>query len=210
MQPVITRAQARAEGLSKYFTGVPCKRRGHVCERLVSNTKCVQCNVVDHAEWKKANAEHVARYQSDYAAQNKDAVAANKRNYAASNPAQVGETQRRYYESHRAERSAYAAGHKQKNRERIAARMRRYNAQNRGRLNALAAKYKAAKRRATPPWANLEAIRAVYEAAGAAGMEVDHEIPLRGRLVCGLHVENNLRAVPAHVNRRKSAKFELS
>ncbi len=32
---------------------------------------------------------------------------------------------------------------------------------------------------------------------------VDHVIPLQGRMVCGLHVEGNLRVVPASVNARK-------
>lgn len=40
------------------------------------------------------------------------------------------------------------------------------------------------------------------------GWELDHIIPLRGRLVCGLHVTANLRAVPASDNRSKGSRFD--
>ena len=43
---IITRAEAKALGLKRYFTGKPCKHE-HVAERQVSNGKCVEC----HAEY---------------------------------------------------------------------------------------------------------------------------------------------------------------
>lgn len=39
---IITRAEARAQGLKRYFTTKPCKR-GHVAERHVSNLTCMEC-----------------------------------------------------------------------------------------------------------------------------------------------------------------------
>jgi hypothetical protein len=65
---------------------------------------------------------------------------------------------------------------------------------------------------ATPPWADLNAIAAVYLRAkclsnGAIKYHVDHEIPLRGNGVCGLHVQNNLRIVTAQENQIKSNSF---
>ena len=42
MPEIITRADAIAKGLKRYFTGLPCKR-GHVCERVVSTKTCVEC-----------------------------------------------------------------------------------------------------------------------------------------------------------------------
>lgn len=61
--------------------------------------------------------------------------------------------------------------------------------------------------RATPTWADLAAIAAVYAQAGG-GVHVDHIIPLAGRLVSGLHVAANLRAIPARENLVKSARFD--
>lgn len=68
-------------------------------------------------------------------------------------------------------------------------------------------------RRAMPPWADVEAIRAIYDEARRLTTEtgipheVDHEIPLLGRGVTGLHVEWNLRVVTRTENRRKSNRL---
>lgn len=67
----------------------------------------------------------------------------------------------------------------------------------------------ATKLKAIPAWANMEAINRHYKNARylteVTGHlhHVDHIIPLRGKMVCGLHVENNLRAIPHFINTRK-------
>jgi hypothetical protein len=77
------------------------------------------------------------------------------------------------------------------------------------------AKRRAAKLRRTPPWADLDAMRAIYDEARRltreTGIEhhVDHEIPLQGELVSGLHVHNNLRIITGAENSRKKNRFEV-
>jgi len=39
---IISRKEAKEQGLKKYFTGIPCKNR-HVAERYVSGHRCVKC-----------------------------------------------------------------------------------------------------------------------------------------------------------------------
>lgn len=56
--------------------------------------------------------------------------------------------------------------------------------------------------RQRPSWANMRKIQEIY-VCRPAGHHVDHVIPLRGRLVSGLHVENNLQYLPALENMRK-------
>lgn len=83
-------------------------------------------------------------------------------------------------------------------------------------VNALVAKRNAAKFRATPSWADLSAMRAIYaEAARVTLMtgvrhEVDHYYPLQGKLVCGLHCESNLQILTKVENIRKSNRMPES
>lgn len=71
------------------------------------------------------------------------------------------------------------------------------------------------KMKATPAWANIDAIRMIYKRASELSKEtgvahhVDHEIPLKHSLVCGLHCEFNLRVIPARENCEKKNKFSV-
>lgn len=77
------------------------------------------------------------------------------------------------------------------------------------------AKRRAAKLKRTPPWADIEAIRTIYEEARrltvATGTQhhADHDIPLQGDLVSGLHVHNNLQILTGPENSRKRNRFEV-
>lgn len=66
---------------------------------------------------------------------------------------------------------------------------------------------------ATPLWANRFFIEEAYRLAQLRtkllGFKwvVDHNIPLKHPLVCGLHVETNLRVVPEVVNAKKGNRW---
>jgi hypothetical protein len=78
---------------------------------------------------------------------------------------------------------------------------------------ALQSKRRSLKLHATPSWASLEKIAEIYKqrrlVSEVTGVEhhVDHVIPLKGKNVCGLHVETNLKIVPATENMKKSNKL---
>jgi len=69
------------------------------------------------------------------------------------------------------------------------------------------------KERAVPRWADLKTIEALYLVARdlteRTGIkhEVDHIIPLKSEVVCGLHVESNLRVITRYDNRKKSNRL---
>jgi hypothetical protein len=93
------------------------------------------------------------------------------------------------------------------------ARGRAWSAKNIAKMTARNAQRHAERLRATPVWADRKAIIEVYKEARRLTNEtgikhhVDHIIPLRGKLVCGLHVHNNLRAIPAKENLLKSNRL---
>lgn len=81
---------------------------------------------------------------------------------------------------------------------------KRYGTVMQGRLR------RASEARATPPWADKAAIRAIYRErdrlnaiAGSIEYHVDHVIPLLSPWVCGLHVESNLEVMPWRENAGK-------
>lgn len=70
------------------------------------------------------------------------------------------------------------------------------------------AKYRAERSLRVPVWSNLEEIKDIY-AKCPKGMHVDHIIPLKGKLVSGLHVPNNLQYLSPEDNLKKTNKFEV-
>lgn len=84
---------------------------------------------------------------------------------------------------------------------------------------AMQAERNASKAMATPKWltrADRQAIATVYAQAATltaqTGVkhEVDHIVPLRSEVVCGLHVAWNLEVITADKNRAKSNYFEVA
>ena len=51
---VTTRREAIERGLTRYFTGEPCKR-GHVAERSVTSAQCRECYKEDKKHYRKTN-----------------------------------------------------------------------------------------------------------------------------------------------------------
>lgn len=70
-----------------------------------------------------------------------------------------------------------------------------------------------AKAQATPAWADLAAIRAIYKEAREVSRltgephHVDHIVPLKSHVVCGLHNQFNLRVIPAPINLSKGNRL---
>lgn len=80
-----------------------------------------------------------------------------------------------------------------------------YYDKNKNKMIAKANKRRADQLMATPKWADLNKINEIYQNK-PDGYHVDHILPLKGKYVCGLHVETNLQYLPAKENIRKSNK----
>ena len=114
--------------------------------------------------------------------------------WAKSNPEATKAAQKRY---------------NKKNKERRAAKHLEWAQANRSKRNAAAARRKSKKLRATPTWANKDAITRIYAEAMRQQEEtgirkhVDHIVPLQSKIVCGLHVESNLQILDGAENESK-------
>lgn len=111
-------------------------------------------------------------------------------------------------------RNAYRNSYYKNNREAELARDVEWAKNNLHKKREYRAKRRAAILKATPLWANDQAIKRIYVEAAfltkATGIryEVDHIIPLQGKNVCGLHVANNLQVIKMIQNRQKAVRYE--
>jgi hypothetical protein len=76
-------------------------------------------------------------------------------------------------------------------------------------------RYMAQKQRAMPAWADDFLIQQFYDCCternqlmtGGQRWHVDHIVPLNGKTVCGLHVQDNLQVIPGLLNLSKANRF---
>lgn len=70
------------------------------------------------------------------------------------------------------------------------------------------AKYRAERNHRVVPWSEIDIIKEVY-ANCPEDCQVDHELPLKGELISGLHVVGNLQYLPIEDNIRKGNRIDL-
>lgn len=212
---LITRAEAIERGLKRYFTGQPCKH-GHVTERFVKGFLCYGCTDANAKRWVAENKSRKDAIDAAYRAQHRETLRdkANAR-YAASDTYR-GRQKEKSLEWNRTNPDRVDARTKEwikANPERRAEHNRAWRQANPGTCNFWSAMRRATVRKATPMWADPCAIQAIYERAAEltelTGIphEVDHFYPLRSRLVCGLHVQENLQVLTEFQNRSKGNKM---
>lgn len=226
MGRIISREQAKASALTRYFTGDPC-RRGHLSERGVAGGHCCECLAEKSRAWRAANPDKVQAINRANYADNAEARKAQQARYRQENIEAVRESDRRRYAENRDARLAWHRQHHEKVSETRAAKSRlTYQAnaevnrerarQNRKLRPEIASAGRALRRArlamAAPAWVSefdsfvwTEAADLVPKRRSATGIEwaADHMIPLRARTACGLHVGGNCQVIPAQLNCQK-------
>lgn len=147
--------------------------------------------------------ENVKRLRKEWYERNKEITKERARAWALANPKKD---------------AAKKAKWREENREKHNAVNRAWNAKNKPRKAALEAKRRAAQMQRTPNWVTedeklrinaLYSVAAMYTRESGEEWHVDHQIPLQGKLVSGLHVYANLTVIRGSENVKKSNKFAI-
>lgn len=166
--PVVTREEARAAGLKRFFTGKLCKHL-HLSERATSNGACVTCNLIAnlaayHAETDGARAVRNARMKA-WADENREKVREKGRAYSKANR----ENANAWKAANREKLNAAEREARQRNPEAYKASRERYASTDKGKAGYI---------RRTLKWQaeNPEAVRAIAHTRRAreAGAEGTH------------------------------------
>jgi hypothetical protein len=171
----------------------PCKN-GHV-DRY-PNGRCRTCANLRAAAWAENNPDRA------------------RANWASSHARpEAKEVQAAYYLENREVAIARATKTNTENPERRLSYNRAWVAKNRDKRAMYNVARRAAVQVATPAWADHAQIATFYAEAQRKTVEtgvrysVDHVVPLKGKRVCGLHVQFNLAVIPYVENCRKGASY---
>lgn len=144
-----------------------------------------------------------------YRARHPDRVKKSLLKYRKDNAEIIRERSLMAYKENAAQRRQSTAEWRRAHPERVKIIRRKYSLKNGHKISARNAARERAKLGATPAWGNQFFIEEAYDLARLRSRvlgykwHVDHIVPLRSKIVCGLHVENNLRVIPAVDNMLK-------
>lgn len=154
-------------------------------------SNCKQCQKESSTRWALENpdkkAVHRARWKKFNPKQYRAAIAA----WQKRNKSKCLEAGKRWY---------------RKFPDRSKLKCDRWRSNNKEHCRLRSSLYRSIARKQTPKWADKKAIANIYKNK-PEGLQVDHIVPLRGKYVCGLHVEYNLQYLTPSENARKKNTF---
>jgi hypothetical protein len=234
---------AKARGLKRYFTGTPCKhghiaerftscRLCCECDRLARLTKNMTPQQVEQSRARQrvanmtpAQVEATRAYARSWAKANEESVAARNRQYRANWTEEQRERERARTRvanltAQQRERVNALRRIEGKSPERVESQRAWWRAyyskltpEEYGRYVEGVRRYQAARLQATPVWADVDAMAAIYAEARRLTRKtgephhVDHMVPLVSSIVCGLHVPANLQVLRGAENLSKGNRY---
>ena len=179
---IISRKEAKEQGLKRYFTGKPCKR-GHVSERATQNKGCLECDRERKRAWREANPEKHKEIKRAYREANPEKDKEQSRAWREANREKAKESCRAWNEANPDKRNALTS-------KRRAAKLQRTPAW--------------ADHESIRLW--YLGARILGELLGET-YHVDHILPMQGEKVSGLHTFENLQLLPGSENCSKRNSF---
>lgn len=183
----------------------------------ITEKRCAKCSVV------KTTEENFLWVKTRYHSWCNECRKEEKRKWyqanAESEKAKAKEFHKTYYPLNKEKISARTVEWQRSNKEKYSAKSRRWYENNKEKSFANSAKYRASKSMACPAWLDekmMKEIEALYQKAHkisketGVAHEVDHIVPLRGGIVCGLHVPWNLQVITQFENRSKRNNWSLN
>ena len=142
---IITRKEAKAKGLTKYFTGLPCKY-GHIVDRQTANGVCISCRANIGAKYAAAHPEKMRDKHRNYEASligekkerrlHKRKIA--NRKYASANPEKIADKSRKWHELNPEKRKENNRRWCAANKDKVAIKNRRYKTEHAAELAPMA------------------------------------------------------------------------
>ena len=199
---IVTLSEAKIQGLTKYYTGVPCKH-GHDTYRYTSDRACSTCVKIKVKKLSTIGGGNARRWAQKTEEQLQEIYAKRKEYYIKTREARLLERKKSWENV--------------KNNPEVKEKVKQYGnlwkKQNKGIVNAGTAKRRSARLQRTPSWLtpiDFERIENEYKLAAiltnlwGESWHVDHIIPLQGKMVSGLHVPSNLQVLRGKDNVKKA------
>lgn len=170
----------------------------HPHKQIGHRNKCKGCTNAQAKHWYEANKERKAAAVAAWQEANRGAFELARAAWKKSNPEKLRGYTSEWQKANRPKINAYKRAQRHVN----PASVVKYEIARR-----------AAEKRACVRWANPFFIGEIYHLSKlrtkVVGVRfvVDHMVPLRHPLVCGLHVEHNLEVIENHLNEKKGNRW---